>query len=37
MVAASELAAVSPEELAPIYVREPDAETRRERNPWSKE
>ncbi len=36
MVSASELTAVSPDELAPIYVRQPDAETRRERNPWSK-
>lgn len=37
MVSASELTIVSPEELAPIYVRQPDAETRRERNPWSKQ
>lgn len=36
MVQASELTAVSPDELTPIYVRQPDAETRRERNPWSK-
>lgn len=30
------LAPVSPEELAPIYVREPDAEVRRDLNPWSR-
>ncbi len=36
MVSASELTAVSPDELTPLYVRQPDAETRRERNPWSK-
>jgi tRNA threonylcarbamoyladenosine biosynthesis protein TsaB len=36
LVAASELTAVTPDELAPIYVRQPDAETRRERNPWSR-
>jgi tRNA threonylcarbamoyladenosine biosynthesis protein TsaB len=26
---------VSPDELVPIYVREPDAEVRRDLNPWS--
>lgn len=36
MVRASSLAPVAPEKLTPIYVREPDAEARRERNPWSK-
>lgn len=36
MVRASGLSPVTPEELTPIYVREPDAEARRERNPWSK-
>lgn len=37
MVRASDLTPVPPEELTPIYVREPDAETRRERNPWSRD
>jgi tRNA threonylcarbamoyladenosine biosynthesis protein TsaB len=36
MVWASDLSPVALDELAPIYVRQPDAETRRERNPWSK-
>jgi tRNA threonylcarbamoyladenosine biosynthesis protein TsaB len=27
---------VSPHELVPIYVREPDAEVRRDLNPWSR-
>lgn len=35
MVEASGLSPVAPDELTPIYVREPDAEARRERNPWS--
>lgn len=35
MVWASDLTPTPPEALTPIYVREPDAETRRERNPWS--
>ena len=35
MVRASDLSPVPPEDLTPIYAREPDAETRRERNPWS--
>lgn len=37
MVRASALTPVPPEELTPIYVRKPDAETRRERNPWSRD
>ena len=37
MVRASDLTPVPPEALTPIYVREPDAETRRERNPWSRD
>jgi len=36
MVQASGLSPVAPEGLIPIYVRQPDAETRRERNPWSR-
>ncbi len=32
----SDLAPVSAEELVPIYVREPDAEVRRDLNPWSR-
>lgn len=36
MAAVSDLSPVAPEALAPVYVREPDAETRRERNPWSR-
>lgn len=35
LVMAAELSPVPPDELDPIYVRQPDAETRRERNPWS--
>jgi tRNA threonylcarbamoyladenosine biosynthesis protein TsaB len=31
----ADLTPVSPEELVPIYVREPDAEVRRNLNPWS--
>jgi tRNA threonylcarbamoyladenosine biosynthesis protein TsaB len=31
----ADLTLVSPEELVPIYVREPDAEVRRDLNPWS--
>ena len=34
-VLAADLSPVEPEELAPLYIREPDAEVRRERNPWS--
>ena len=32
----ADLTLVSPEELVPIYVREPDAEIRRDLNPWSR-
>ena len=32
----SDLVPVSAEELVPIYVREPDAEVRRDLNPWSR-
>jgi tRNA threonylcarbamoyladenosine biosynthesis protein TsaB len=32
----ADLSPVSPEELVPIYVREPDAEVRRDLNPWSR-
>ncbi len=32
----ADLNPVSPEELVPIYVREPDAEVRRDLNPWSR-
>jgi tRNA threonylcarbamoyladenosine biosynthesis protein TsaB len=32
----ADLAPVRAEELVPIYVREPDAEVRRELNPWSR-
>ena len=31
----ADLTPVNPEELVPIYVREPDAEVRRDLNPWS--
>jgi tRNA threonylcarbamoyladenosine biosynthesis protein TsaB len=31
----ADLTPVGPEELVPIYVREPDAEVRRDLNPWS--
>ncbi|HEX5974521.1 MAG TPA: tRNA (adenosine(37)-N6)-threonylcarbamoyltransferase complex dimerization subunit type 1 TsaB [Rubrobacteraceae bacterium] len=34
-VISADLTPVSPEELVPIYVREPDAEVRRDLNPWS--
>ena len=34
-VLSASLAPVGPEELVPIYVREPDAEVRRDLNPWS--
>lgn len=36
MVMAADLSPVSPEEITPIYVREPDAERHSGRNPWSK-
>ena len=35
-VVSADLAAVGPEDLVPIYVREPDAEVRRDLNPWSR-
>ncbi len=35
-VISADLTPVSPEELVPIYVREPDAEVRRDLNPWSR-
>jgi tRNA threonylcarbamoyladenosine biosynthesis protein TsaB len=35
-VLSADLVPVSAEELVPIYVREPDAEVRRDRNPWSR-
>ena len=35
-VISADLAVVSPEDLVPIYVREPDAEVRRDLNPWSR-
>ena len=35
-VISADLAPVGPEELVPIYVREPDAEVRRDLNPWSR-
>jgi tRNA threonylcarbamoyladenosine biosynthesis protein TsaB len=35
-VMSADLTLVSPEELVPIYVREPDAEVRRDLNPWSR-
>jgi tRNA threonylcarbamoyladenosine biosynthesis protein TsaB len=34
-VLSADLAVVDAEELVPIYVREPDAEVRRDLNPWS--
>lgn len=36
-VISADLAPVGPEELVPIYVREPDAEVRRDLNPWSRQ
>lgn len=35
-VISADLAPVSAEELVPIYIREPDAEVRRDLNPWSR-
>ncbi len=35
-VLSADLASVDAEELVPIYVREPDAEVRRDLNPWSR-
>jgi tRNA threonylcarbamoyladenosine biosynthesis protein TsaB len=34
-VISADLTPIGPEELVPIYVREPDAEVRRDLNPWS--
>lgn len=34
-VLSADLTPVSPEEVVPLYVREPDAEARRDLNPWS--
>jgi len=31
----ADLSPVDAEEVVPIYVREPDAEVRRDLNPWS--
>ena len=35
-VISADLAPVAPEDVVPIYVREPDAEVRRDLNPWSR-
>jgi len=35
-IISADLAVVRPEDLIPIYVREPDAEVRRDLNPWSR-
>ena len=35
-VVSADLTRVGPEELVPIYVRDPDAEVRRDLNPWSR-
>ncbi|HEX6709204.1 MAG TPA: tRNA (adenosine(37)-N6)-threonylcarbamoyltransferase complex dimerization subunit type 1 TsaB [Rubrobacter sp.] len=35
-VISADLTPVGPEEIVPIYVREPDAEVRRDLNPWSR-
>ena len=35
-VLSTDLTPVSPEEVVPLYVREPDAEARRDLNPWSR-
>jgi tRNA threonylcarbamoyladenosine biosynthesis protein TsaB len=35
-VISADFAVVRPEDLVPIYVREPDAEVRRDLNPWSR-
>jgi len=34
-IISADLTSVNPEDLVPIYVREPDAEVRRDINPWS--
>jgi tRNA threonylcarbamoyladenosine biosynthesis protein TsaB len=35
-IISADLTPIGPEELVPIYVREPDAEVRRDLNPWSR-
>ena len=35
-VLSADLEPVEPEELVPLYIREPDAEVRRDLNPWSR-
>jgi len=35
LVMSADLSPVDVEEVVPIYVREPDAEVRRDLNPWS--
>ena len=35
-ILSADLTSVSPEEVVPLYVREPDAEARRDLNPWSR-
>jgi tRNA threonylcarbamoyladenosine biosynthesis protein TsaB len=35
-VLSAELATVPAREVVPLYVREPDAEVRRDLNPWSR-
>jgi tRNA threonylcarbamoyladenosine biosynthesis protein TsaB len=35
-VTSADLVVVGPEDIVPIYVREPDAEIRRDLNPWSR-
>ncbi len=35
-VLSADFAPVPPEEVVPLYVREPDAETRKDLNPWSR-
>jgi tRNA threonylcarbamoyladenosine biosynthesis protein TsaB len=35
-VLSADLAPVHAREVVPLYVREPDAEARRDLNPWSK-
>lgn len=35
-IVSADLAVVAPEDLVPVYVREPDAEVRRDLNPWSR-
>jgi tRNA threonylcarbamoyladenosine biosynthesis protein TsaB len=35
-VVSADFAPVRPEDLVPVYVREPDAEVRRDLNPWSR-